>query len=261
VKTAIVLGFCRLLLALSATAMGLDIGCAHDVWITTTGAGAVRRAVVNYGHPFDRPPTVADKIVDLVAITSEGKTSLLDGISAVRAGGASVVVSRAFTDHGRTLIAARYDNGYWVKVADKLYRNASKRFVPDAMDSMWSAKFAKALTGAGAPWSTVVGHDLELVPLDDPAAVKPGKTLRLRLLFHGNPLPDAQVERGDGITVIKEEDIPRFRTDQDGTAVIPVVKPGPVLLAVDHRVVPSATPDIAAADLFNATLWFVVPGR
>jgi uncharacterized GH25 family protein len=111
------------------------------------------------------------------------------------------------------------------------------------------------------PFGNEAGRASELVPLDDPAAIRPGKSLHVRLLFHGNPLADALVERGDGITKIKEEDIPRFRTDRDGIAEIPVVKPGPVLLAVDHRVVPSATPDIAAADLFNATLWLVVAGR
>jgi hypothetical protein len=128
------------------------------------------------------------------------------------------------------------------------------------VDSLWSAKFAKALTGEGAAWSTVLGHELELIPLDDPSAIKPGKSLRLRLLFHGSPLAGAQFERADGLTAIKEEDIPRFTTDRHGIAVIPIEKSGPILLVVDHRVVPSATPEIAAADLFNATLWFVVAG-
>jgi nickel transport protein len=254
-------GFCQTPFALFAIAIGFDVASAHDLWITTADTAAARRAVVNYGHPSDRPPPAADKVVDLVAITSDGKVALVDGLASGQAQGAPVILSRAFADRGRTLIAARYDNGYWVKVTDKLYRNANKRFVPDATDSLWSAKFAKALTGPGAPWSTVLGHELELVPLDDPAAVKPGMSLSVRLLFRGNPLVDAQVERGDGITAMKEEDIPRFRTGADGTAVIPVVKPGPVLLAVDHRVAPSATPDIAAADLFNATLWFVVTGK
>ena len=213
--------------------------------------------MVNYGHRYDRPPTAADKIVDFVAITSAGKTSLLDGISATQVGGASVVVSQPFADERPTLLAVPYDNGYWVKITDKLLRNASRRLVPDAMDSLWSATSAKALT-EGAPWSTVVGHELELVPLEDPSAIRPGNSLRLRLLFRGSPLAGAQVERGDGVTAIKEAEIPRFSTDRDGITVIPIEKPGPILLAVDHRVVPSGTPGIAAADLFDATLWFLI---
>ena len=49
----------------------------------------------------------------------------------------------------------------WVKIGDNLYRNVSKRMAPNAIDSLWSAKFAKSVTGAGAPWNTVLGHELE----------------------------------------------------------------------------------------------------
>ena len=69
------------------------------------------------------------------------------------------------------------------------------------------------------------------------------------------------VERGDGVTAVPEKDIPRFATDADGIASIPIVKTGPHLLVIDHRVSPSATPDQANADLFNATLWFSVTNR
>jgi hypothetical protein len=58
------------------------------------------------------------------------------------------------------------------------------------------------------------------------------------------------------MTAVAEQDIPRFATDADGIASIPIVKAGPHLLGVDHRVTPSATPDQANTDLFNATLWF-----
>ena len=55
-----------------------------------------------------------------------------------------------------------------------------------------------------------------------------------------------------------EKDIPKFRTDQDGIAAIPILKSGAQLLAIDHRVTPSLTPELAATDLYNVTLWFSV---
>jgi nickel transport protein len=235
---------------------GADGARAHDLWLTTEGGAAARRVIVNYGHPRDRPPTVADKILDLVAVTGDRQTSLLDGLSVGVVRGAPIVRSKPFADAGRTLVAVRYDNGYWVKTGDKLYRNVSKRLAPDATDSLWSAKFAKALTGAGAPWSSVLGHELEIVPLADPAALRAGESLRVRVLFRGKPLPGAEVERGDGITTVKEGELPQFKTDAEGVATIPFDRAGPVVLAIDHRVVPSGTPEIAAADLYNATLAF-----
>ena len=234
---------------------------AHDIWITTTGNGETTRAVVNYGHPFDRSPPDAEKVLDLAAITAESKVSLIAGLVPATWRGAPVIKSRPFNDNGHLLLATRYDNGYWVKISDKLYRNVNRRLVPDALDSLWSVKFAKTITGPGAPWDKMLGHELELLPLSDPAAVKPGGTLRVKVLFRGKPLLGVKVERGDGVTPMKEEGIPRFATNGDGIATIPINKPGPVLLALDYPVTPSATPELAATDLYNATLWFNVRYR
>jgi nickel transport protein len=107
-----------------------------------------------------------------VAITARGQSSLLDGLTVGQSDGASVVLSRPFDDGSHALLAVRYDNGYWVKVSDTVYRNATRRFAPEAQDSIWSAKFAKTLTGPLAPWQRVVGHELELVPLRNPAEIK-----------------------------------------------------------------------------------------
>ena len=64
-----------------------------------------------------------------------------------------------------------------------------------------------------------------------------------------------------GTTVIAEKDIPRFTTDADGVVTIPVVKAGPHLLVIDHKVAPSATPDQSDTDLYTATLWFTVGSK
>ncbi len=231
---------------------------AHDVWLSIAGKPASRRAIVNYGHPGDRPPAFADKVVDLVAISAGGHKSLSEGIEAARVDGFGVAQTRAFVDNGRMLLVARYDNGLWVKIADGTFRNATRRLVPDATESVWSGKFAKALTGPGAPWQSAVGHELEIVPLSDPVKVKPGQKLSVKVLFRGKPLAGAQVERGDGKTMVAEKDIPRFATDSEGVASIPVLKTGASLLVIDHKVTPSTTPDQADADLYNATLWFSI---
>jgi nickel transport protein len=186
---------------------------------------------------------------------------LMDGLVVASFRGTPIVQSKTFPDAGRTLLAVRYDNGYWIKIGDNLYRNASKRMAPNAIDSLWSAKFAKSVTGADAPWSNVIGHDLEIIPLADPAIARPRENLRVRVLFRGQPLAGAELERGDGLTPVKEDELPRFKTDADGVATIPLPKAGPVLLAIDHRVAPSETPDLATADLYNATLWFALRRR
>ena len=245
-------------LAIAMTSAMTGMATAHDVWLTVAGEAARRRAVVNYGHPDDRPPAFADKVVDIVAVTANGSASLLKGIEQATRHGVPVAQTKPFADDGHALLAARYDNGFWIKTADGVYRNATRRLGPDAAESMWSVKFAKALTGPDAPWEKVLGQILEIVPLSDPARAKPGQTLRLKILFQGKPLAGAEVERGDGVTAMAEKDIPRFVTDADGVASVPIVKAGAHLLVIDHKTSPSATPDQANADLFNATLWFSI---
>ena len=70
----------------------------------------------------------------------------------------------------------------------------------------------------------------------------------------GKPLAGGEVERGDGKTVVAEKDIPRFKTDAEGIAEVPIVNAGPQLLVIDHKVTPSGSPDQANTDMFNATL-------
>lgn len=65
-----------------------------------------------------------------------------------------------------------------------------------------SAKFAKTIVEVGERGSRAfdrtVGHLLELVPLDDPSAAKPGGTVRVRLLFRGRPVPNVHLRAGWG---------------------------------------------------------------
>ncbi len=235
-----------------------QVAAAHDIWLTIFRGEDGCHAIVNYGHPHDRPPALADKIVGFEALTGEERVDLMEGLSNKQTPAAIVVESHGFDDRGHSLVAVSYDNGYWTKAPSGRYRNATIRSIPEAQDSLWSMKFAKAVTGPGSPWATVLGTLLEVVPLSDPAAAKPGDSLRVRVLFQGKPLAHVAVERTDGLTPIKEEDIPSFRTDDNGFASIPIVEAGPHLLAVDYKVSPSATPDLAKTDLYTATLSFTV---
>ena len=235
-----------------------QMAAAHDVWLTIGRAEDGCHAIVNYGHPNDRPPALADKIVDFAALTGKERVDLMGGLTHKQTPAAIIVESRGFNDCGHSLIAVSYDNGYWVKAPSGSYRNATLRSVPDAQDSLWSVKFAKAIGGQGAPWETVLGTALEIVPQSDPAAAKPGDSLRVRVLFQGKPLASIAVERTDGVTPVKEEDIPRFMTDSDGVASVPIVGTGLHLLAIDYKVSPSGTPSHAKMDLYNTTLTFTV---
>lgn len=226
---------------------------AHDVWLTFTGNASARQVVLNYGHPGDRPPALADKVVDLAVITGQDRKSLTKGLAFAVVRGAPVAVSLPFADGGNQLVAAFYDNGLWFKGADGEYRNALRANVPGATEAIWSRKFAKATTGAGAPFDTVLGHAIEIVPLTDPAASGASSNLRVRVLFEGKPLSNAKIEISHGSRVSQSE------TDAEGIAAVPITGGGDYTLSVGHRSAPSSVPAMADADLFAATYAFALP--
>jgi nickel transport protein len=228
---------------------------AHDMWLTVHSDGGGSRVAVNYGHPDSRSAPAVEKLLDLDAITPGGTQSLRKGVAAAAIDKSPVVATTPSPEAPRALLAARYDMGFWVKTPDG-YRNSSKLNFPDASDSLWSMKFAKTLNGTDAPWDKIVGHELEIVPLANPSTVAAGGVLRVRVLFRGQPLAGVEIERGDGVTQVADKDIPRFTTNSEGIADIPIVKDGSHLLVVDYKSSPSRVPALAASDIHGATLGF-----
>jgi nickel transport protein len=239
---------------------------AHDVWVTVEqDATGSLRAMVHHGHPGDMKAPDQDKLFELNMLAEgQSKRSLLSGIKSATQGSIPVLITEPVAiESGFVLLAARYDNGYWVKTPNG-YRNTSKQQIPSAEDSLLSVKFAKALFQTSATesheYGKIIGYRFELVPLGNPFLAKPGENLQVRVYFDGKPLVGSEVEIGDGITPMEEREIPRFKTDNQGVAVIPVSKWGLQLLVVDH-ILPSTHPELAEREMYSATLSFVLPAR
>jgi len=96
------------------------------------------------------------------------------------------------------------------------------------------AKHAKAYLrvgeGGGPGWDLPVGAPLELVPLEDPTAVKPGGTLAVRVLLRGAPvagLPVGRMREGSKARAYAA-------SGADGTVRLPIDAPGRWLLYAVH---------------------------
>ena len=238
---------------------------AHDVWVTVDqNQTGNLRAMVHHGHPGDRKTPDPDKLFEFDAIGSDHtRRSLLPEIQSVRQANIPILITAPLpvSQESVLLLAAQYDNGYWVETF-RGFRNTSRRQVPSAKTSLSSMKFAKALVlvraGESELYRARVGHRLELVSLNDPFSVQPGEAMKVSVYFEGKPLVGAEVESTDGLTPMDEKEIPRYRTDAQGIAAIPLTRRGPYLLVVDHEVAP-AQPELAAKDRYNATLSFTLP--
>ena len=106
-------------------------------------------------------------------------------------------------------------------------------------------KFAKALvnvTPTDNGFSSAIGDTLEIVPLTNPAMVKPGDELTVKVLFKGQPLPTNVYATYDGFS--KEENTYAYYTEghKDGTAKVKITQPGIWIVRVQHSM-PEHTED------------------
>lgn len=241
-----------------AVALAAGPAAAHDVWLTLPSGASVPQIHLHYGHQDDIQLPQLEKVVEMQAVGADGRRSTVTSLKPSTS--AQVLISEPLPGARSAMISARYDNGFWVKDREGTYRNTTRRMLSDATDAVTSVKFAKLVAGPGAPWSTVVGHELEIVPLQDPLAAKPGETLNVRVLFRGQAVAGAKVVYGDGETVVPQERMPSVVTDGAGVAAVPVERSGSGVLTVARRVAPSSLPALADADTFSATLAYAVEG-
>lgn len=245
----------RSLIALAATALIAGPAYAHDIWITLSSGAVAPQIHLHYGHPGDLQRPQADKLAGMTIGDAKGTRALDPKFTADAS--EPILVSEPVPGLAAAVVAARYDNGFWVKMPDGSYRNTTRRLLPGAGEAIASVKFAKLVAGAGAPYAEPVGHELEIVPLDDPSATKPGGTLRVKVLFRGVPVAGVKVARSDG-EAVPQDKLPVFTTDAAGIASIPIEKAGGEVLSVSRRIAPSAMPGLADADTFSATLAYLV---
>jgi hypothetical protein len=140
-----------------------------------------------------------------------------------------------------------------------IYRLRAKERLLDQPGHERYSKYVKALvrvgTGGGGDSKRVLGLLLEIVPLRDPLAVKVGETLPVRVLFHGKPLPEANLGwqlPGDGETARGY-----VRTDARGEALVPIARGGLMTLRLTHMTRPKAAE--YEWESFWATLTFRAP--
>ena len=115
-------------------------------------------------------------------------------------------------------------------IPDELARRRREGVLADSAHERY-AKHVKALLLVGdAPGeghATVLGYPAEIVPLENPYTLRPGATLRVRVLVAGQPVANQYVQYGgrmpDGARIPQRG----VRSDREGIARIPLRGRGP----------------------------------
>lgn len=224
-------------LSLLALMLSSLTAMAHDIVLVPNGKSEL---VVRYGHPGDWQRVEERRLIELHthALGAAGATpqQRLADLRPVPAGFGKAPLDLRLADRGSDtrLVGARYDNGYWARVqvpgqARPVARNTTRAMLPEATQVTNNLKFAKALVLDGrdeTSFNRHLGHLLELVPQKNPATLRAGEPLPVRVLINGQPLAGAAIEVGNGEDAIPEDKIVRHTTDASGTALVPLLPTG-----------------------------------
>jgi len=245
----------------------------HDLWLlpaesVTAGKPILVRA--NVGMDFPRSEHAPDPALfkrrlligpdgkegEPKAAGKDGKSGLLE-FEATKPG---IYIVGVETQPKLITLKADAFNAYLIDDGlPHIYRLRHKEKTLDQPGRERYSKYPKALVrvgnGGGGDPCKPAGLLLEIVPLRDPFALKPGNALPVRVLFRGKPLADANVgwqHPGDG-------NVARgyVRTDDKGQAHIPIARPGLMTIRLTHMTRPKAKD--YEWESFWTTLTFRVP--
>lgn len=131
---------------------------------------------------------------------------------------------------GKGKISVEKEGTYILTVKDE--RKANEIYGP-------SGKYAKAFIQVGNKdkgFSHVCGHKIEVIPLENPAKIKPGDLLPVKVLFEGNPL-STFVYATYADFKPEEYAFPSMaKSNQEGIAKIKITQKGEWMIFVSHKV-------------------------
>jgi uncharacterized GH25 family protein len=247
--------FCALLLSAAPAP-------AHDMWIEvrdyTPAAGEEITMTLAYDHHLPaREFLPKERLDEIFLLRPDGSKVAIKGYSEVE-----YKTEAAPAGTGSHLVVATQKGAFWNKTTEGYQSGKSKKDVKDAIACTYSAKFAKAVVNVGEAAGDVLakplGHDLEIVPQADPAALGGGDYLPLKVLFKGKPLAGADVV-ATYVGFSREKNTFAYATKSaaDGTAKIRMATPGAWLVAAHYK---EDYPDQATCDQnsFAASLTFEI---
>lgn len=172
---------------------------AHRVWVSTdhTHGGEILKAELGYGEFPDFEPIAKDRqhifANGMQLITEKGKQNL------VRKGFYNYQYQSATSvKDGSYLVVAEYAPTFWSK-NEHGWHQKNMQEVEGASYCEQTRMYGKNIVNVGHESATKdvitrpVGQLLEIVPLDNPENIHVGDRFKVRVLYKGEPLPNATV--------------------------------------------------------------------
>ena len=232
-------------LAVALLLVGIAVASAHDMFLKPTRYFAaenseVRVRVLNGTFTRSENSIARDRLADASVITPRGRVTLDTTEWSVR--------GDTSTFHVHTRAAGTYVIGASTKpniialTADEFNLYLEDDGIPDVLEARRKAgelqtpareryhKHVKTMVQVGDTpsdlYATPMGYPAEIVPVENPYAMKQGGTLRVRTLVDGKPTANLLVQYG-GLTAGNEGiEQKSVRSDAQGIASIPLASAG-----------------------------------
>lgn len=256
---------------LAFTAVALS---AHDFWLVPVGLEVAPGETIEvHGQTGTEFPTsvsavTAERIADARLIGASGEERLTDlsvsdkslRIRHRPAAAGQRVVAVALVPRTSRAASAALARYIALEGAPELADRYRREGVLSTADSVTqrTAKYAKTVVEVGRlgprAFARTAGHPLEFVPVGDPATLRAGDTLAVRLLFRGQPLAGAHLHAGAAPTAgdsTARGDL-SVVTDASGVARVPLGRAGLWNVRTVHAAPAVDSPD--AWDVLFATI-------
>lgn len=231
--------------ALLASASWLD---AHDFWLVpgafpfAEGAGVEVLGQTSTRFPTSQSPVALTRVVRAVIIGADGEAEITD----LSHRGTSLLLRARPTAPGQRVVAVDLQPRSTKQTPAAFLRYLQLEGAPDAaarieregllqdVDSLarTDAKYAKTLVDVGTrgprAYDRTAGQPIEFMPQQDAATLGAGDTLRLRIVFRGQPVAGIVAHAGmaPADSTAKAPADVHLTSDTDGVIRLPVAHTG-----------------------------------
>ncbi|MFV9690880.1 MAG: DUF4198 domain-containing protein [Desulfobacteria bacterium] len=255
-------------LALVGLSLALVLGVfsmpasAHFIWINagdyTPPIKTPVRFTIGWGHAFASPVgNVMHKqegLERIYLLDPDGNELRIKPINEIE-----FTLDKPLKKNGAYLAVATRKEGFVTKTAEG-YKRQSKKGLKDIIQCSYSGMYAKAVIdvekGGGKNLAKPLGHTLEIVPLEDPADLREGDYMPVKVLYNNEPL---SIELYATYVGFSTENAWAYttKTNKEGIGRIKMLKSGIWLIKAGHTA-PYPDPEECDQYSYSATLTFEV---
>ena len=141
-------------------------------------------------------------------------------------------------DQGTYILSGHRKGMLWSQTTQG-WKQAGKKGLSGVISSGKYEKFCKVLVNVGKydeGYRQVMGHDLEIIPMENPAGKKVGDEVAFKILFKGAPLSTKVYATYDGFSRHPNTYAYFTETDENGVGIVKIHHAGRWMVRVENKI-------------------------